>query len=328
MAFLGIRFDFRDPGLAGTSTTDRYRAGLDMVEWADRQGFLLAVLSEHHGSDDGYLPSPLPMAAAFAARTTNIRLRLSALVTSLHDPLRLAEDLAVVDLISGGRVDVTLTNGYVVDEFAMFGRPLSERARRTSEAVEVLRQAWTGEPFSYQGRTVRVRPAPDRPIPITLGGSTPAAARRAARIADGFSPSTNDVWDAYRDECLALGKPDPGPPMGGDTSVVHVAKDPDAVWELIAPYAMHETNAYAHWAEEAGIAGATSYGSFDSPESLRASGAYRVLTPEQLVAELAPNPFGFAMFHPLLGGLPPELGWESLRLVESDVLPALRAAAG
>ena len=121
MALYGIRFDLRNPKVAGTTMTERYRAAIEMVEWADRLGFLIVVLSEHHASEDGYLPSPLTMAAAMAARSQNIRIQIAAIVASFHDPLRLAEDVAVVDLISGGRLDLVVTNGYVGREFAMFG---------------------------------------------------------------------------------------------------------------------------------------------------------------------------------------------------------------
>ena len=208
MALFGLRFDFRNPSFAGTTMAERYRAALDMAEWADRSGAVALVLSEHHGSDDGYLPSPLPLAAAVAARTTNIRINLAALVASFHDPLRLAEDIAVVDLISEGRLDVIITNGYVSDEFTMFGQPIGGRAQRITELVSVLRQAWTGEPFTYRGRTVTVSPRPfqDGGPKISLGGSTEPAARRAARIGDGFMPSTPAVWEFYRDEIMRLGQ--------------------------------------------------------------------------------------------------------------------------
>src|SRR5918994_2530086 len=173
MAYCAMRFDLRNPPLAGTSMEERYRAALDMSEWADRLGFASVTLSEHHGSDDGYLPSPVAMAAAIAARTERIRIGIAALVASFHDPLRLAEDLAVVDLVSGGRLDVVITNGYVAREFATFGQPLSRRARRTAETVSTLRQAWSGEPFEFCGREARITPAPAQPggPRILLGGS-------------------------------------------------------------------------------------------------------------------------------------------------------------
>ena len=164
MALFGLRFDFRNPSFAGTTMAERYRAALDMAEWADGLGAVALILSEHHGSDDGYLPSPLPLAAAVAARTTNIRINLAALVASFHDPLRLAEDIAVVDLISEGRLDVVITNGYVSDEFTMFGQPhrrpspTDHRARfraapgMDGRSVHLPRPNGHGQPSTVSGR--------------------------------------------------------------------------------------------------------------------------------------------------------------------------------
>jgi alkanesulfonate monooxygenase SsuD/methylene tetrahydromethanopterin reductase-like flavin-dependent oxidoreductase (luciferase family) len=326
MAFFGLRFDFRNPGFAGTTMSERYRTALDMAEWADDLGAVAVILSEHHGSDDGYLPSPLPLAAAVAARTSNIRINLAALVASFHDPLRLAEDIAVVDLISEGRLDLIITNGYVGDEFTMFDQPIGSRAQRTTELVSVLRQAWTGEPFAYRGRTVTVTPRPhqDGGPKISLGGSTEPAARRAARIGDGFMPSTPAVWEFYRDEVIRLGRPDPGPHPGGSTEFVHLASDPEEGWERIAPHAMHEVNAYGAWMAAAGLGESGGYVPVGDADTLRATGQYRVLTPDQMVAELTEQgPFAFVAFHPLMGGIPPELAWDSLHLFEHEVLPRL-----
>jgi alkanesulfonate monooxygenase SsuD/methylene tetrahydromethanopterin reductase-like flavin-dependent oxidoreductase (luciferase family) len=326
MAFFGLRFDFRNPSFAETTMADRYRAALDMAEWADNLGAVALILSEHHGSDDGYLPSPLPLAAAIAARTTNVRINLAALVASFHDPLRLAEDIGVVDLISEGRLDLIITNGYVGEEFAMFDQPIGRRAQRTTELVSVLRQAWTGEPFEYRGRTVTVTPRPHQVggPKISLGGSTEPAARRAARIGDGFMPSTPAVWEFYRDEVQRLGRPDPGPHPGGGTEFVHLASDPEEGWERIAPHALHEVNAYGAWMASAGLEATGGYVSVADADALRATGQYRVLTPDQMVAEVTEQgPFAFVAFHPLMGGIPPELAWESLHLFEHEVLPRL-----
>jgi alkanesulfonate monooxygenase SsuD/methylene tetrahydromethanopterin reductase-like flavin-dependent oxidoreductase (luciferase family) len=326
VSFFGIRFDFRNPEIAGTTMTERYSAALDMCEWADRLGFVTVAISEHHGSPDGYLPSPAIMAAAIAARTKEIRIQIAALIAPFHDPLRIAEDLAVVDVLSAGRLDLIVANGYVPAEFAMFGTPVKDRVKRTTETVGALKQAWTGEPFEHRGRTVQVTPMPHQPggPQVSLGGSTEPAARRAARIADGFMPSTPEVWTSYRDEMEKLGKPDPGEYPGGDTSVIHLALDVDQGWKELAPFAMHEVNAYGKWMEEGGTSATGGYKPVDDADTLRATGQYRVLTPDDLVAEIqAKGPFGFTMFHPLVGGMPPDLGWQSLRLFETDVLPQL-----
>ncbi|OHV65447.1 luciferase [Pseudofrankia sp. BMG5.36] len=323
-----MRFDFRNPAIAGTSMAERYEAALAMAEWADRLGFHSVGLSEHHGADDGYLPSPLTMAAAVAARTSKIKIMIAALIAPFHDPLRLAEDTAVIDHLSKGRLELVLGGGYVPAEFEMFGVSPKERARRVTELIQTLRQAWTGEPFEYRGRTVRVTPAafsPGGPA-ITMGGSSEGAARRAARLDIGFTPTDGTTWDHYRDELVRLGRPDPGPRFGGRTGAFfHLARDVDAGWERIAPHALHESNAYGAWLTSGGSGTATGvYASAESTEALRATGQYRVLTPAELVEELrAQGPFALCVVNPLMGGIPPEVAWGSLRLLENEVIPKL-----
>ncbi len=318
----GLRFDCRNPSFAGVSMADRYQALLDMCAWADERGGVYVSLSEHHGSSDGYLPSPVVMAAAIAARTTTMRIGINALVAPFHDPLRLAEDTAVVDLISNGRLDLTIGGGYVPDEFAMFGVPTAERPARVREAVATLKAAWTGEPFEFRGRTVQVLPAPAQPggPRINLGGTSEAAARRAAHIADGFIPSEPECWEHYRDECLKLGKDDPGPGMTGHGDTVVLAEDPEAAWPELAPYFLHETNAYGAWQAAAGVEAAT-YRPMTDADAVRASGQYRILTPAGYQAELAAaDGFVFVNLHPMVGGTPPELAWRHLRLFEAAFL--------
>jgi hypothetical protein len=124
-----------------------------------------------------------------------------------------------------------------------------------------------------------------------------------------------------------LGKPDPGEYLGGDTSAFYLARDAEQGWRDFGPFAMHEMNAYGQWMVEAGVGAAGGYEPVADVDALRATGQYRVVTPDELVAELeAKGPFGFTMFHPLVGGVPPEMAWESLRLFESDVLPRLTPA--
>jgi alkanesulfonate monooxygenase SsuD/methylene tetrahydromethanopterin reductase-like flavin-dependent oxidoreductase (luciferase family) len=325
VAYFVLRFDLRNPPAASTTMAERYQAALDMAEWADKRGFVAVILSEHHGSDDGYLPSPLTMAAAIAGRTRQIRILVAALVAPFYDPLRLAEDAAVVDNLSGGRLDLVIGAGYVPAEFAMFGVGLDERVRRSTEAITTLRNAWTGEPFEYRGRTVRVTPAPATPggPGLMLGGSSAGAARRAARLEIPFFPTDDGVWEVYRGETIALGRPDPGPYLGGDTSFVHLARDVEQGWAQVAPFALHEAAAYGRLHVGAGPGVATSYRAFDSVTELRASGQYRVLRPEELVAELSGPGLRSLAVHPMMGGIPPKVAWESLRLLEQEVIPAL-----
>ena len=315
-----LRFDLRNPAFAGVDLADRYEAALAMIEWADQRGALAVSLSEHHGSEDGYLPSPLVMAAAVAARTTTIAIAINALIAPFHDPLRLAEDVAVVDRLSRGRLNLTIAGGYAEHEFEMFGVALSERPARIRETVSTLRAAWSGEPFAFRGRTVQVLPTPAQPggPKIVLGGSSEAAARRAARIADGFVPSEPGCWEFYRDECLKLGQPDPGPGWDATADVVVLAEDPEAAWPVLGPYFMHESNAYGAWSA---VAGADAYRTVADLDELRAGEQYRILTPDEYAAELrAEGDLAIAKLHPMVGGIPPELAWQHLRLFEEAFL--------
>jgi alkanesulfonate monooxygenase SsuD/methylene tetrahydromethanopterin reductase-like flavin-dependent oxidoreductase (luciferase family) len=320
----GLRFDFRNPEFADTTMADRYAAALDMAEWADELGCVNIAVSEHHGSPDGYLPSPIPMLAAMAARTTNVRFLVAALIAPFHNPLQLAEEMVVLDHLSKGRVDLIVAGGYVHEEFAMFDVPMRERGKRVTETLATLRAAFSGKPFEYRGRTVHVTPAPFRPDgpALILGGSSEAAARRAARIADGFIPSVPEVWDFYRDEVQVLGRPDPGPSPVGENRVVALAEDTEKGWEQMAPFFLHERNAYGLWQAQDDIA--SPFRTVRDRDELRATGQYLVMTPDQLVAEQKASPFPFVLFHPMCGGIPVELAWSSLRLFEREVLPAFR----
>jgi alkanesulfonate monooxygenase SsuD/methylene tetrahydromethanopterin reductase-like flavin-dependent oxidoreductase (luciferase family) len=320
-----LRFDLRNPDFAGVRTADRYAAALDMAEWADAHGCAAVVVSEHHGAPDGYLPSPVPVVAAMAARTRRVRLGIAALVAPFHDPLRLAEDLAVLDNLARGRLDLVLAAGYVPEEFAMFGVPMAERPQRTTEVLETLKAAFTGEPFAYRGRTVRVTPAPFTPggPPVVLGGSSAGAARRAARLADGFLPTDERVWEVYRAERRRLGGTDPGASPTGSPGMVALAADPERGWRELGPYLLHHVNEYGRW--QAATDTSSPYRPMADVEALRRGGLFAVLTPDELLARVAEAPERPVTLHPLCGGIPAELGWESLRLLEREVLPALSA---
>ncbi len=322
MTYLVIKYDMRAPAF-GASRQALYQAAVEQCAWADRHGFGTVMLAEHHGSDDGYLPSPLLLGGAIAAVTERIRIRVQALILPLHDPLRLAEDIAVLDLLSGGRAEITAAGGYVPGEFAMFDRQLGQRGRLVEEAITAMRAAWHGEAFEYRGRQVRVTPAPlQSPLPIALGGASKAAARRAARFADAFIPAMPELMDDYVRACAELGRtPAPAERMG--PVFLHVAEDPERAWAQIAPHALHETNAYGRWMADS-MGDRAVYTQVDDAASLRASGAYQVVTPDECVhicRELGPG--GRLALHPLMGGMSPELGWESLELFASQVLPHL-----
>lgn len=186
-----------------------YREMVDLVRLAEDVGFTSAWVSEHHGASDGYLPSLLLMLSAFAAATSTIELGTGVILTPLHDPIRLAEDAAVVDQLSGGRLLLGLGLGWREEEFRMLRIPFVERLARHVETVEILRRAWRGERFSFEGEVfsfdrVRVTPPPARPggPPILLGGYVDAALRRAGELGDGHLTDGDDL--AFLDHALPL----------------------------------------------------------------------------------------------------------------------------
>lgn len=319
MTTITLRFDMRGPAF-GAPHAALYQAAIEMAEYGDRNGFHSIMLSEHHGVEDGYLPSPLVLASAMAARTKHVQLQFFAIIAPLHDPLRLAEDIAVLDQVSRGRVLVALAGGYVASEFAMFDRSMADRGKLVEEAIETLKAAWTGEPFTFRNRTVRVTPRPFREPhpPLLMGGSAPAAARRAGRLADGFVTHRPDLYQIYVDAATAHGK-NPRPFSASPPGFLYVAEDPEAAWRVIAPHAVHEMNSYGEWIAASGTDGR--FAKVSSPDEARASGGYVIVTPDECVA-LA-RQFDNLTFHPLMGGLDPEFAWAGLELFVQKVLPRL-----
>lgn len=319
-----LRYDLRAPDW-GAPIERLYAAALDQCAWADERGLDAILISEHHASPDGYLPAPLVFAAAVAARTKRIRVRIAALVLPLHDPIRAAEQLAVLDIISGGRLEVVAAAGYVPFEFAMFGVPMAKRGARLERHIEVMRRLWTGEELEWEGRRARVRPLPLQPggPPIILAGATPISAKRAARVGDGYMPVHPKLHRLYVAECERLGKPPGGPAPSSSPAFLHLAEDPDAAWKRVGPHALHEVNSYATWLQEAGVQGPYRFST--TVDEVKATGLYQVMTPQRCVDSIQQGRIrGSLVLHPLMGGLDPDVAWDSLRLMEERVLPKLR----
>jgi alkanesulfonate monooxygenase SsuD/methylene tetrahydromethanopterin reductase-like flavin-dependent oxidoreductase (luciferase family) len=225
------------------SDVELYADALAFAEEAERLGFASVWVSEHHFVDDGYLPSLLPMCAAIAARTARVEIGTALLLAPLYEPLRLAEDAAVVDLISGGRLILGLGLGWREEEFDALSIPLRDRVRRLEEAVAVCRTAWAGERVGGGRPDVVVTPRPARPggPPIWIGGLSEAAARRAARIADGFMAT--EVTPASLAEQVSWVSEEAGRAasvLPSRTISMHVPTyvhdgDPDAGWAEVLP---------------------------------------------------------------------------------------------
>jgi len=328
MPFLTMRHDFRTPADGSTSQAEIYRAAMDQFRWADRHGFDFAVTSEHHGFVDGWMPAPITAAAAIAGATERIPLLLSAVLLPLHDPIRIAEQLVVLDHLSRGRVWTVLGAGYRPEEFAMAGEDVKQRGKTLEAKIRVLLQAFTGEPFVHEGREVQVTPKPftDPHPPILVGGGVEAAARRAARLRLPMMPMHGDpqLSEWYRDEAAKSGFEGGYVMRPSGPTFIHVAHDPDAAWAEIGPYVLDEAQTYA--AIQTGGQHSAPMVTADTLDELRASPQVLVGTPDDVV-EAAGRllPGGALTFNPLAGGLPPALAWASLDLFAAEVLPRLQA---
>ena len=322
MVRISLRYDLRCPSFAPGGHSERYAACLDHCAWADDLGLSSVTLCEHHGIDDGFMSSPLTLAAAVAARTKRVGINIVAALVPLHDPVRLAEQCATVQIISNGRLMLVAGLGYRLEEIEMAGITGRNRGRILEENVNVLMRAWSGEPFEWKGRTIVVTPRPEKPPHLFIGGSTEKAALRAARLGIGFFPAINDpdLEKLYRGECESRGI-NPGPvvlPSG--PGFVHVTNDPERDWQRIMPYALHEATSYDSWQRPGQRS--TVHVDAKTPEGIRASDAYQVVTPQECINLAQRN--GSLTLHPLMGGLPPEIGWESLCLFADAVLPKLQ----
>ncbi|MCW2622910.1 MAG: flavin-dependent oxidoreductase, F420-dependent methylene-tetrahydromethanopterin reductase [Frankiales bacterium] len=323
-----LRYDFRQPHFAPSSLTERYRTSLEQAAWAEGHGFSHAVVSEHHALPDGYLPAPLVVAAAMAGRTETLRVLVAALLMPLYDTVRLAEDLAVLDHVSAGRVQVIAGLGYRDVEFDMYGIDRRRRGPYLEEQLQFLLDAWSGKPLEAHGKPVTItpRPASDPRSLLYVGAASPIGARRAARLDLPFAPAIADpaLYAAYRDECARLGRLPRHVIPGATHGFLHVTEDPEKAWDQLGRYAVYEAVAYNREKPDSEKSAATVVG--EDLAAVQASGVYRVVTPDECVALAdALEPEQPLVFHPLMGGMPPDLGWASLELFAAQVLPRLQA---
>ena len=318
-----MRFDMRAP-VGGAATTDLYRAAIDMAAWSETRGCVAAVISEHHTSSDGYLPSPMLLASAMAARTDQLFISIAAALLPFYDPIRLAEDMNVLDIISNGRVSYVFGIGYRAEEFEQYGLDMKQRGRIAEEKLALLIEARKGEPFVHDGRRIHITPPPVTPggPSISWGGGSIAAAKRAGRYGLDLLAQSDlpGMQEAYEAECRAHGR-EPGNTMlpGTDSpTTTFVADDVDQAWDEIGAYMLHDATMYAAW--NPGDQTTASLSHAKTVDELRAtSTAHKIYSTDEAV-ELVGNG-GMLMLMPLCGGLPPSLAWPYVELVANVVLP-------
>ena len=329
----GYGFDLRNPAAWQKPLTELYAETLDFISAIESMGFESVWLAEHHGIEDGYLPSPLMFGAAVAARTRTVRISTGVALAPFYHPVRLAEDLAVLDILSNGRVEFAPGVGYLPWEAAAYGFEFASRGRITDEILQVLRRFWTGEAVTFKGEFfdlegARCQPLPvQKPgIPLLVGGTARPGMRRAARLGDGYiGPLV--FWPDYLQEIRACGKTEKDArivSMDASDMWMLVSDDPEKTLHEVAPHTHYQLNQYAKWQahEKVGVQ------EMDL-DTFKKSGMTKVLTPDEAIAylrtriQLAPIE-AFCMQAP--AGFPLSKLLQHAELFATKVLPALRGA--
>ncbi len=321
-----MRFDLRVPGMTPAQISDQYRTALEMARWVDDKGCTTIGVSEHHAAADGYIPSPLVLASAMAAVTNKARILVGAALLPMYDPVRLAEDMIVLDHISSGRVSYIFGIGYRPDEYQLYGLDFAKRGAiadaKLAKLLEMLREA------SNAGVAPRITPhsfTAGRPA-IAWGGASKAAARRAGRNGLGFFAQidTPGLREAYVEAAREAGF-EPGMcvlPSRAVPGTVFVHNDPNEGWSEVGPYLLADATMYAEWNKDTGH-DSVNLSTGRTIDELRAErAAHRVLSVNEAIESA--RRWGRLPLNPLCGGCPPNIAWRYLRRAVEEVVPALQ----
>ncbi len=330
----GVAHDFRCPPGSAYSLQDVYAQTIEQIQMLDELGLDQVWFSEHHFVDDGYLPSFAPVAGAAAAVTRRMRISTNISIVPFSHPLRLAEDLAVLDQLSGGRMEFGVGLGYAPHEFRAFGFPVAQRVSRTEECVDILRLAWSGERFSYAGKRftfddVRVTPDPVQPggPPLWMALSSGPGIARAVRYGTHVLPQ-GPTWllDRWRSDASAAGVDVSGRRVGIIRSFL-VTDDPERDWPPLRAAERYRMSVYGRFAEEAGTGNAATFN-----DTERIPQRVFVGTVDQCVDELCTFITRFGLTDVVTWGSAP--GLEPAKLTPSmerfagEVVPQVRARLG
>jgi alkanesulfonate monooxygenase SsuD/methylene tetrahydromethanopterin reductase-like flavin-dependent oxidoreductase (luciferase family) len=315
---IGFLADVRNPPPFERSWPQHYGRTLELIEEADRLGAAAIFFGEHHRTDDGYLPQPLTFAAAVAARTSRIRIGTEILIAPLRHPQHIAEEAAIVDILSDGRLELGLGAGYVPREFEAFDVPRDERFARLDHAVAEVQRLFA--------EGVSPRPVQD-PVPIWVGYFGKGA-RRAGRLGVGLLSLVPSCLEPYR-QGLVEGGHDPAMGrMSGGMDLI-VARDPERTRVAIEANIKYQAEAYGVLRDEVERAEGR-----EPSEAARQGSAsyagYAVVTPEEAIERIRRRteglPVGYLTPWLSVGGMPDEHVLEHITLTVTEVAPALADA--
>ena len=327
----GYLYDFRNPAPWHRDWSELYAETLDLIAWTETIGFAGAWVPEHHLAEDGYIPAPNLIVAAIAARTQSLRLGAAVALAPLYDPVRFAEECAVLDILCAGRLEIALAIGYRRREYAALGAPFGKRGKRFDEFLEIVSALWRGEAVSVAGEHYHVEqarimpPAPRGTIPLYIGGFADKALERVARFADGYF-GNEDVWELYAAKLGAADKDPSRARIRIQGLFLIVAEDRDAAMDELAPFYRWVSNSYAQWAGEDQSLG------IDSPgltvldlDRFKRSGILQILTPGEAIDHFRAMRERVPVDHVMMMR-PPGLSAERFRhyakLFADEVIPA------
>ena len=327
----GYLYDFRNPPEWRRDWHALYAETLDLVAETERLGFAGAWVPEHHGAEDGYMPAPNLLLAAIAARTSTIRLGSAIALAPLYDPVRFAEECAVLDHLAGGRLEMALAIGYRRREYEAFGQEFTKRGRRFDEFLQIVRALWAGETVDFAGahytaKGAKIVPTPPRGrIPLYIGGFADKALERVAKYADGYF-GNEDVCDLYMQKVREQGKAPAAAGIRIQGLFFVVAENPAAAMDELAPHFHYVNNSYGAWLNEDKAIG------IDSPtlkpmslDAFKASRILHIATPQQAIAYFTRMRERLPVDHFMMArppGLPADRFRHYADLFAREVLPA------
>lgn len=321
---VGLFVDLRNPARWQVRSDRLIARTIDVVRQAEALGADSVWLTEHHLFDDGYLSQPLTLAAVLAARTDRVRIGTGVLVAPLRHPRHIAEQAALVDAVSGGRLELGLGAGYAAAEFAAFGVQRSRRFAATDAAFREVRRLLASDGPG---------PGPvQRPVPMWLGYQGPRGAARAGRLGSGLLTLNRASLEPYLMALREQRYPEDAARMGGSIDLI-VSRDPERAWERIKPHYAHQVRTYlrAH-APEADVPEAALTSRFGASRRGLASVRLSVLTPDEAVAEIEQRIDGLPVAHiytwASIANMPDDLVDEHVDLLFGQVAPRVRRAGG
>jgi alkanesulfonate monooxygenase SsuD/methylene tetrahydromethanopterin reductase-like flavin-dependent oxidoreductase (luciferase family) len=328
----GYLYDFRNPEQWRRPWNDVYDETLDLVAWSETVGFGGAWVPEHHGAEDGYIPAPNLALAAMATRTSTIRIGAAVAIAPLYHPVRFAEECAVLDILSDGRLETALAIGYRRREYDMHGERFDRRGSRFDEFLHIVRALWAGETVTFAGRhytvnEARIVPTPPRGrIPLYIGGFTHRALDRVAAYADGYL-GNEEVCDLYLEKLRGHGRDLADARIRIPGLFVTVAEDPEHAMEELAPYYHHVFSTYGAWMNEDNAIGMDNPAMHQSMEvdDFKRSGILQIMTPEQAVDHFRAMQERIPLEHFMMmrpPGLPAERFVDYAQVFADKVLPA------